>query len=381
VPYGLSRCEVRIDSADSLSADDAYLFAVERSDPQPVLFVHESTDSRSPLFFGGALASAAESSFTLDSVAAERVSGIVLSKYAFVVLSDPLSLPSQFENDLVQYVRGGGSVLIAAGTSAAHRPRIPVFGDSILEAHDYSRDAERFLTVGESDSSHPSMQGSDGWAGVKFYYAVAVDPSGSRVIVRLADGTPLLLDKKIGEGHALLFASGLDNLTNDFPVQPVFVPFVKQTARYLSGTEDRNGSRLVDSFLELRTTRDEAVSVEVIDPAGHRPLSLQEAASAQSFQLTSAGFYELRLANGRHDLVGVNADRLESDLEIIPDDILALWRGKSGSDSQQESSAAEGQDHAKPRSLWWYAMLLVLAAALAESLLAVRYLTTQTEKP
>ena len=38
VPYGFSRCEVRIDSADALPADDASLFAVERSDPQQVLF-------------------------------------------------------------------------------------------------------------------------------------------------------------------------------------------------------------------------------------------------------------------------------------------------------------------------------------------------------
>src|ERR1700676_1857451 len=41
VPYGLARCEVRIDSADSLPADDSSLFAVKRSDPRKVLFVHE----------------------------------------------------------------------------------------------------------------------------------------------------------------------------------------------------------------------------------------------------------------------------------------------------------------------------------------------------
>jgi Aerotolerance regulator N-terminal/von Willebrand factor type A domain len=380
VPYGFTRCEVKIDSADSLAADDSFLFAVERSDPQRVLFVHESSDTHSPLFFGGALASAAESSFVLDSVTVERLSGVEPSKYAFVVLSDVLSLPAQFESDLLRYVRGGGSVLIAAGASAGHRSRVPVFDGNIVETHDYARENERFLTVGEADASYPSMQSSQGWAGVKFYYAVAVDPSNSRVVVKLTDQTPLLLDKKIGEGHALLFASGLDNLTNDLPVRPVFVPFVKQTARYLSGTEDRNGSRLVDSFLELRTTKDQAVSVEVIDPAGHRPLSLQEAASAQSYQLTSAGFYELRLANGRHDLVGVNADRRESNLEPIPDDVLSLWRGNGNSDSQQAALAGSPQEPAKPVSLWWYAMLLVLVAAFLEALLAARYLKTQAEE-
>jgi hypothetical protein len=380
VPYGFSRCEVRIDSVDTLAADDAYLFAVERSDPQHVLFVHESADTHSPLFFGGALASAAESSFVLDSVTVERLSGVEPAKYAFVVLSDVLSLPSPFESDLLRYVQGGGSVLIAAGASAAHRSRVPVFGENIIEPRDYSRGNERFLTVGDADSSYPSMQSSEGWAGVRFYYAVAVDPSNSRIVVKLTDGTPVLLDKKIGEGHAVLFASGLDNLTNDLPVSPVFVPFVKQTARYLSGTEDRTSSRLVDSYLELRTTKDQAVSVEVIDPAGHRPLSLQEAASAQSYQLTSAGFYQLRLANGHQNLVGVNADRRESNLEQIPDDVLALWRGSGNSSSPQAAVAGGPQEPAKPSSLWWYAMLLVLVAALLESLLAARYLRTQAEE-
>ena len=40
VPYGLARCEVRIDSADSLPDDDVSRFAVERTDPKKVLFVH-----------------------------------------------------------------------------------------------------------------------------------------------------------------------------------------------------------------------------------------------------------------------------------------------------------------------------------------------------
>ena len=208
-----------------------------------------------------------------------------------------------------------------------------------------------------------------------------MDPADARVVARLTDQTPLLLEKKIGEGRVLLLASGLDNLTNDFPLHPVFVPFVEQTARYLSGTEDRSGSRLVDSFLDLRTAKEQAVSVEVIDPAGRRPLSLKEATSAQSYQLTSAGFYELRLANGRQDLIGVNADRRESNLELIPDDVLALWRGSAGTQARQRRPIAGQRQEANGRhSIWWYAMLLVLAAALAESFLASRYLSTEREE-
>ncbi len=382
VPYGFSRCAVKIDSADSFPADDTYLFASGRFDPERVLLVHESTDTRSAVYFSDALSAAAESAFNVESLTVERAAGVPLSPYAFVVLSDVASLPSSFENDLLRYVRSGGGVLIAAGTSTARRGRVPVFGENILQPRYYSSDPARFMAVADSDSSYPPAGKIEQWDGVRFYYAASVDPSNSRVVARLTDQTPLLLDKKIGEGRALLFASGLDNVTNDFPLHPAFVPFAEQTARYLSGTERRGGSRMVDSFLELRTAKEQAVSVEVVDPAGRRPLSLKEATSAQSYKLTQAGFYELHLANGRQDLIGVNPDRRESDLAVIPPDVLALWKGGRSPGSQEATAPAQpgARPLMKPRSLSWYAMLLVLAAAVAESVLASRYLGMQRQE-
>ncbi len=380
VPYGFTRCEVRIDSADTFPADDVSFFAVERSDPRRALFVADAADSRSPLYFRSALGSAAESAFTLDVVSAGQAENQPLSKYAFVVLSDLISVPSSFESALLKYVQAGGSLWIAEGTSAAHTAHVPVFGATVLESRDYSRTSDRYLNVGDADPSHPSIEKTDRWSGVKFYFAVRVDPGDARVIARLSDGTPLLLEKKIGEGDVLLFASGLDNLTNDFPLHPTFVPFVEQTALYLSGIQRRSGARVVDSFLELRNSKEQSVGVEVIDPEGKRPLTLKESTSAQSYQLTRAGFYELQLANGRHDLVGVNPDRRESNLEVIPDDVLALWRGNSASGTQQAAAGASGEQRTQPYRFWWYIMILVFAAAVAESLLADRYLGAQQQE-
>jgi hypothetical protein len=123
------------------------------------------------------------------------------------------------------------------------------------------------------------------------------------------------------------------------------------------------------------------VGVEVIDPQGHRPLTLKDSTSAQTYQLSQAGFYELQLANGRHDVVGVNPDRRESNLEILPDDTLALWRGNSGTGAAAQGAAgASAQEQTQPFRLWWYIMLLVLAAVIAESLLADRYLGAQHQE-
>jgi hypothetical protein len=236
------------------------------------------------------------------------------------------------------------------------------------------------MTVGSADSSFPGVAKADGWAGVKFFYALNVDPGDARVIVRLGDQTPLLLEKRMGEGRVLLLTSGLDNLTNDFPVQPAFVPFIEQTARYLAGSERQGGSRLVGEFLDLRNAREQGQGVEVTDPEGKRPLTLKEAASAQSFLLTEAGYYQLRLANGRQNLIGVNSDAKESNLDVIPDDVMSLWQGNGGQTSQQASTPGSAPPRKTPQSLWWYVMLLLLAAAIAESALASRYLGTQREE-
>ncbi len=386
VPYGFSRCEVKIDAADGFPADDVRRFAVQRSDPQKALLIHSYGDTHSPLYVGAALSAAAQSAFILESIAVNEAADRNPSNYAFVVLSDVGSLPSLLENSLTQYVRSGGSLLIATGTSAASRLQIPIFGARINSTHDYNRAPERFMTVGSSDSSYPAVAKANGWPGVKFFYALDVDPGSgadaARIIVRLSDQTPLLLEKRIGEGRVVLLTSGLDNFTNDFPLNPAFVPFIEQIARYLAGSERQGGALPVDAFLELRTAKEQGQGVEVTDPEGKRPLTLGEAASAQSFQVTEAGYYQLRLANGRQNEVAVNPDPKESNLDVMSDDVLSLWQGNGGQASPQPSAAASAPAPTgkTPQVLWWYVMLLLLAAAVAESLLASRYLGTQREE-
>ena len=385
VPYGFSRCEVKIDSADGFPADDLHRFAVERSDPQKALLIHNYGDSRSPFYIGAALSAAAQSAFVLESINVNEAADRKPSNYAFIILSDLSSLPSLLENSLTQYVRSGGSLLVTAGTSAGGRSQIPIFGAHIKETRDYSRVPDRYMGVGSSDSSYPAVAKAEGWPGVKFFYALDVDPGegpdAARVIVRLGDQTPLLLEKRIGEGRVVLLTSGLDNLTNDFPLHPAFVPFIEQTARYLAGSERQGGARTVDAYLDLRNAREQGQGVEVTDPEGKRPLTLGEAASAQTFQLIEAGYYQLRLANGRQDEIGVNPDPKESNLDVIPDDVLALWQGKGGESSQDASlGGAPAPPQKTPQSFWWYVMLLVLASAVAESVVASNYLGTQREE-
>jgi hypothetical protein len=385
VPYGESKCEVRIDAADGFAADDVSRFAVKRADPERVLFVHQAGDSRSPLYFGAALGAAAQASFVLQPIVAEQAADVDPTKYAFVVLSDVASIPSILEHSLVKYVQDGGSVLVAAGTADSHREHIPVYDEDVADGHYYSRGGGGFASVGAMDQSYPAIKDAAGWSDAKFFYAAKVNDSGARVAAKLADGTPLLLDKPMGQGHAMVFASGFDNVTNDLPLHPVFVAFVDQAARYLSGTERLGGPRVVDSFVQLRSpsgtaTASGGTSVEVVGPNGKRPLSLAEEATAQSFRLADAGFYQVRFASGRAASIAVNPDPKESGLESIPDDVLKLWSGSAGGGGAATATESAAEATKNAYGLWWWVMLLILVAALAESLVASRYLGTQREE-
>ena len=260
-------------------------------------------------------------------------------------------MPSLLENSLTGYVRSGGSLLIAAGTSAGGRSQIPIFGAHIIETRDYSRVPDRYMAVGSSDSSYPAVAKAGGWPGVKFFYALDVDPGWSGC--RARDRSPRRPDAALARethrrgprGAAHFRARQPDQR---FSLHPAFVPFIEQTARYLAGSERQGGARPVDAYLELRNAKEQAQGVEVTDPEGKRPLTLGEAASAQSFQLTEAGYYQLRLANGRQDEVGVNPDPKESNLDVIPGDVLALWQGKAASLRRKRRRGSAGRSRNAP---------------------------------
>jgi hypothetical protein len=168
------------------------------------------------------------------------------------------------------------------------------------------------------------------------------------------------------------------------------VAFVDQTARYLSGEERVGGARVVDSFVQLRNPANETAgaggasnnaTVDVIGPDGRRPLSLKEAAAAESFQLSRAGFYQIHFANGRDALIAVNPDQRESDLEPIPDDVLKLWSASGSADAvaQAESDRA-AEERENVSGIWWWFMLVLTVVAVAESIVATGYLGTQREE-
>ncbi len=378
-PHGFHKGEIRIEPGDSLKEDDRFDFAIERTDPHPVLFLHPAGQDRDELFYRSALESVSEAGFTLEPLAVEQAANQSFSKYAFVVLSDVGTMPAGLENSLRAYVASGGSLLIALGPLAAALPRVPVSNETIQGSAYAARTESRFETVAAADAEHPALRRANKLDGVKFYQVIRVDPGQSRVVARLTNQAPLLLEKQVGEGRVIVFTSTFDNVGNDLPLHASFVPFVEETARYLGGQQDRSTNVAVDSYIELRSAKERGAAIDVTEPDGSHPLSLKDATTAQTFQVAREGFYDIHRANGREELIAVHADRRESDLTPIPQETLALWKNTGlGPDTPSgDGSAADTQ--ARPWSLWRYALLLVLITAIIESVFASRYLSVEKE--
>ncbi len=377
-PHGFHKAEIRLDPDDALAQDDRFLFAIERADPHPVLFLHSSRDQNGELYYRAALESVPEAGFDLEPLPVEQSANQAFSKYAFVVLSDIYSMPAGLENSLRNYVSAGGSLLVALGSNSAALQHVPVSGETIQGTSYASREGDRFQLVGTADAEHPSLRRTNKLDGVQFYQVVRVDPGNSRVIARLTNQVPLLLEKQVGEGRVLVFTSAFDKLSNDLPLHNSFVPFVEETARYLGGQQEQSTNVAVDSYIELRSAKEHGAAVEVIDPDGQHPLSLKEATTAVSFQVTREGYYEIHRTAGRQEFVAVHADRQESDLTPLPKDTMELWRNTGSSTDAAAPGDASGSQ-SRPWSLWRYALLLVLITAIIESVIASRYLSVEKE--
>jgi hypothetical protein len=372
--YGFHRGEIRIEGAgDAFPNDDAFRFAIERSDPRKVLYLHASRDARSSLYVKAALDAAVPNAYAIDTASYETTSSPNLTNVSFVVLADPGALPAALEAALKDYVQKGGALFIAAGPFTGALAKLPVLGLTVKGSGIASRAREMFQTVASKESLHPVIERVAGLESVKFYQVVNVEPGpATKVLAKTADAVPVILEQAYGEGRVLVLTSPLDNLGNNLPLHPAFIPFLERTAQYLSRQQESTGIVAVGEGVELRAATDRATGVEVLDPKGERALTLEQAAKATSFAPGVEGYYEVRRANGRSSLVAVNADRRESDFARMDDETVGLWKATGEpSETQRVNASGERTERVSP---WWWLLFIVLILTLAEGVLASRYL-------
>ncbi|HEY9182217.1 MAG TPA: hypothetical protein VIQ99_03395, partial [Gammaproteobacteria bacterium] len=182
------------------------------------------------------------------------------------------------------------------------------------------------------------------------------------VLMRLADATPLLIERAIGDGRVLVFTSSLDREWNDLPVQTAFVPLMAGIANELLGGAGFTSEADLGSTLAVRALG--LSGGQIFDPRGEPALGL--GAGSDDVVLDQIGFYEV-VGGGVTEVVAVNFDPRESDLTPIDAATLDRWRGLGVRADDQAQTAVTGTEESVPSSLGPWLVLLLLALVVMES--------------
>lgn len=373
-PRGFSRAEFHLDPPDHLTADDVRRVALDNSEPELILIVSQDPRGRDLLYYREALESGASSRFRLEAASPAEAERIDPGRFSLVVLSDVPRLGTAFAGRLQEWVESGGALLVALGPASTLARRTPVTGHVLEQPLSTERGASPFQVAGQADSSHWVASAAEGLRPVKFFlYARVHTMDGDTVPLWLGNGDPLLVERQVGSGRAMIFASSLDNVWNDLPLTPVFVPFVTEAADSLTGAEGVRGDAILGEVLELGRRRGTGATVQVFDPSETAVLNLSDSVTRETLALESVGFYEVR---GGHyaELLAVNPDPRESDLRRIGEDTLELWRSTGASEPSQVAAAGVAPASVPPLRIWRLLLCLLLLAALVESFVGNRHL-------
>jgi hypothetical protein len=297
-----------------------------------------------------------------------------LSRYRWAIVDDIGVIDAELETALADFVAAGGGLLAFAGERSATATRVPILGNAISGAS-IGGAGDGFLSIGQVEAGHPLLAETQGWYAVNLTQSTPIEPAiADQVLLRLDNGEPFLIERRIGQGRVLLVAAGLENQANDLPIRPVFVSFMIEAAQYLSGIEQQERAFAAGESLPLSQAG--TTSGQVIDPDGRSILALADTTRAQRIPLRKTGFYEVYTRDGEY-LVAVNTDPRESRLAPIAAETRQRW-----ADAMSGSGATEGtvmlDIEAQPYELWHVLLLILALVLIAESVLANVYLTPRS---
>ncbi len=329
---------VRLDDPD-LPLDDTRYFHLPRVGLSRVLVVDGdpgSTPTRSEVYFlERALAPSGGQGAALDVVAAAGASRLAEGTWRVAVVAN-LGDPAPVAATLVDFVRGGGALILSVGDNVSAEVWNSALGAILPAPLGRPRDLVTLDAEAGVPLASPALDdelfspfGSEGRVGFgrvrarRVFTLEAYDdsPPGDtdgdtvRTVLRYANGAPALVERRIGNGRVLLWTSTADLGWGNFPLQSVYVPFWTRLVGWLGGELGGAGARLdgtVGEPVEVALVAGD--SVEVRGPGGER-VELERRPGGVRFLPEVAGAYAVaRPDEAPTAWVAVNVPARESDV-------------------------------------------------------------------
>jgi len=233
---------------------------------------------------------------------------------------------------VTRFLRQGGGLVVAMSPSVvslAYNETLKSLLPAPLEAPQRAGfDAESFATPrADALAATPGLftefgseLGAELAAG-RFYNFMRVGPAAenARTILELTDRRPLLMERRIGRGRALLFTSSLGVSWNSLPVRQSYVAFVHRLLH--SAAAGRTYARNLspdEPFLSAWPSND---AVTVVAPDQSETTAQPSDAGGRKFVIVPAqsqrGTYQLHSADGHAESFTVVAPPAETDLRPV----------------------------------------------------------------
>lgn len=369
---GAHRLRVSVVPSDALPQDDHYFAVIEHAAPS-VLLVTRDAKSDAAAYLAAAIESQDALPLTVVHATPNTLATTALTQYAAVVIADSGILDAADAKRIAQYGAAGGATFITLGPQAARLEREPITGFEIR------RIVANEQRVAQVDDSHPVLRDARGWRAVRFLRHIVVTPVASdRVLLTLEDGSPLLIERPHDverTGRTLLLAAPLDREWNDLGIHPLFVRFIADAVRHLTGRDAMLASHVIGA--QVATGIVSGSGGQIFNPDGERVLAMSELARASRFVPEQVGFYEVR--SGQHTRwVAVNTDRRESALAPMSAESVRRWETLT-SVPEVAPVATTTSAELPRRSIGGDLLLLAAALLLSELLLGNHRLTIRRD--
>ena len=394
-PFTLSdlytRGSIRLDP-DALPQDDELHFVLSPGRAMRTL-VLEGASPRADvsLYIQTTLEVSQEAAFQVEVRRSASVSATDLVSADVVVLND-IPFPQGAAADRLRgFVEGGGGLLFVLGERSAWRTGLEeMLPGRFGSARDHTRGAAR---LGYVDYSHPVFElfggpRSGDFARARFFRSrdLEVGPEG-RVLARFDDGSVALAERRLGEGHVLVWTSTMDAFWNDLAVQPVFLPFIHQMMRHLGGYRERVPWFTAGQVLDIAdpagmmfvADRESELTPEVDQVAltpGGGSIALPATSGPRFLELEEQGFYEIRPPGTDPERVlsvAVNVDVAESELESMdPTEFAGAVAPREtgsamGAGGDMLTPEMQARNQERRQSLWRLLMVAALVLLLTET--------------
>lgn len=234
--------DVSVDDRTGYQADNSRRVDLNATPVTPVtIVVADPTGATGGLYLERALSVAGGGNEfdveVLDGREVARWTPADLARQGAVFIAGTRTLDRTGRDRLRDYLAQGGAVLLALGPDVD----LGTLGDVIgarLPVADEPVHASG-ATMIANDSRHPifrpflSPSGALGDVQVDQHRRLN-DESEHTVLARFSGGDAALTEQTVGKGQLLVFTSDLDNRWSRFPLNPAFVPFAVESARYLA---------------------------------------------------------------------------------------------------------------------------------------------------